>query len=470
MDRSWEKLKAGDGVYLALPSFGVSQEEWNNAVIFFENDCGLKVINKNHSPHENNALKSLDERVENLWQGLKSDASAIVSLNGGQGMAEVVRVLKERYAEELQSIANSEKAGRPFLGYSDNTNAMLGLDGVISPISGFSAFFIQEDFTENRQHVRDFLMEDVSTLPAVEMEAVNSSAKNANISGKIRGGTTLVLCHQASTSDRLHIRQDDILFIEGFEHRDIEYTLKSLKESGELDKAKAIVVGKYVKMENPDVLQSEKLAEIAERLEISTPIFAGYPSGHPAKTNYDNVRLLPIGGEVSISSDSDGKASLQVAQQRRKEDLQYAASRMRSTPEYVRSSAQQSEESPLVFVIDKEKVLWTADTDDVLRSNLKGKDVTLVFTDDALKIDAFSANWAIEELNASGKLAEAKTITIALNLSDEKAKERVVERLQDYARDNGLNIAINKEPSLEVASGSVDASSLRVQNKSKGKS
>lgn len=459
MDKSWEKLKAGDSVYLALPSFGVSQEEWNNAVNFFENDCGLKVINKNDSPHKNNALKSLDERVENLWQGLSSDASAIVSLNGGQGMAEVVRVLKERYAEELQFIANSEKAGRPFLGYSDNTNAMLGLDGVISPISGFSAFFIQEDLKENRQHVRDFLMEDSPLLPPIAMEAINDSAKNANISGKIRGGTTLVLCHQASTPDRLHIRQDDILFIEGFKHQDIEYTLQKLKESGELDKAKAIVVGKYVKRENPDVVDGKKLDEIIAKLDITIPVFSGYPSGHPAGDKYDNVRLLPFGGDINIASNAEGVAELKILNQRGKDDLQYAASRERKIPEHFMGNNPQSEESALTFIIDKERVLWTADIDEILRSNLKGKDITLVFKDDALQIGGLSAHWAIEELNASGKLSEAKNVTIALDITEESTRAGVAKRLRQYIADNELPYAVNEEPSLEVASGSVEPSS-----------
>jgi muramoyltetrapeptide carboxypeptidase len=242
-----------------------------------------------------------DRRIDELNRYLRSsDVRAILCARGGYG---VMRILRHLDAEAL--VADP----RPVVGFSDLT-ALLSwcvLDGRVRPIHGPHVTQLGELPPEDVAHFFRTLEEPYPVgVVARDLTPVGFRGAGA-VEGVLVGGNLEMVSRLCGTPWQLDLGAG-VFFAEDVGERPyrVDRTLTQLELAGALDGVRAVVLGPFIRCEEPGGAGPTVDEVLDERLRaVDLPGLAGVPAGHGNR----NV-ALPIGARC-VADLTDGRLAIE---------------------------------------------------------------------------------------------------------------------------------------------------------------
>ncbi len=336
-------LKKGDCIGIAAPAGFIDGNDYNQALMFFE-DMGYEVkLTKSCVSAEGLFAGSDKQRAEDINALFEDDSvDAIMCLRGGYGCARILEYL------DYEMIAQHPKI---LIGYSDVTalhTALIqrcGLVTVHGPMisslrtiySDYVSYLFQKkvsaddiageydlaesDLTDlDEDSFKGFYLEFTlaqllkglqSDEPIGEIELPEGEELETIVpgtaEGRIVGGNLTVLTSLIGTENEL---QGDgaILFLE--EVREpayrIDRMLQQLAQSGLFDRVSGIMFGDMSTNYDDENRTCQEVIEEYAKL-AGKPCISNVPAGHS-----DNNMYLPLNAEARLAANDDGSASLVI--------------------------------------------------------------------------------------------------------------------------------------------------------------
>ena len=311
------KLKQGDEIRIVAPARSLSllSDETVNFAVERLESLGFNVtFSKNCKEIDRYGSSSVKSRVDDLHDAFADrNVKAIFSVIGGFNSNQLLKYL------DYELIKNNPKI---LCGYSDITalaNAITAKTGLIT-YSGlqFSTFGMQKEFEYNLEYFKKCLIEDeefeVKPSKTWSDDSWYIDQNNRNImqnegyvvfnkgkaEGTIYGGNLCTLNLLQGTefmpdisNSILFLEDDDIL--EDFSLIEFDRNLQSIIHLPNFDSVKGIVIGKFQKRSNVDLMELKEVIMSKEELK-NIPIVANANFGH---TN--PMFTFPIGGSAKLS-------------------------------------------------------------------------------------------------------------------------------------------------------------------------
>lgn len=473
---AWEPLKEGDKVAF-LPSSDPIKKEERERFADLLSDWGLRL-------HSSPVILSEfycdqgtpKQRADAIIDALKNEDVKALFMRGGNGGEEVIEHLKQYEKEH-----GLPRRGIPLIGYSDATqfHHYLGSIGAVSAVQGpdpgqlvsnmeyagriesFEKRLAEKGVSDGEKEwigknivqagieksstesVRKFLMEGVTQ--EAPLVCVNDAAKKVGaVVGAVEG--KMVVFNEHSRRSDYRIVADEsyrpIMLLEGgFKGKKVregvEFAIRYLRETGQLDNLQAIVLSQSDgKCFSGQKLEESDLSEAVEAIKgLNIPVFFGAPFGHGPISSFDP---LPLGTETRIQSSSDGKLTLSFDSIRTKEDVEQVEALCSARPSYASQLQQagsvgegqtgsdkifQPIKATLVSGEDRSKAGRSRDyvacrtksfqrgydVPALERENLSGKDIMIYLDYDDLGFPSFE-NWARGTDNKEQRALYQKTL------------------------------------------------------------
>lgn len=353
MKSVWQPLKKGSKIAVLPPpnAYGDMSEWGVNMAKNIEKMGFTPIIPKTLAPYYG-WYGTPEERAEAIMDVLRNpEISAIFSF-GGSGTNEAIQVLKTRYSEELQSMAQAvikgERSSPPLFGFSDATQLQhfLGGLGVVSPVHfsselhEFSSILpsapermpeeIKNSFEVSLHSFLTFIHD--GEAPVLQLIAVNDKAK---IPQMLNGSMTVYDHHTIHTDVGPVINKEhaNFLLVEGG-HRGndvtdgsgLRHAFQILKAQGRLKDIDAIIIsqcdanctGKQT-IQETDISVIKRVVQ--EELSDEVPVFFGAPFGHPGKGVIPS-QPIPLYTPTRITVYKNGEVKLQTEAIRSQQNIQ----------------------------------------------------------------------------------------------------------------------------------------------------
>lgn len=236
------------------------------------------------------------ERAEEFMRMVKDDnIKAIVFYRGGYG---AIRTLEYLDFDEIR------RHPKWIVGFSDVTTYHLALQGAgMQSIHGpmLSSYWLTRRPDTAAISVGEALMGKVDSYH-IKPHPFN---RIGEASGKIVGGNMTLISIAEGTPYQMPVDDNSIIFIEeiGESMNAIDGMMQQLKKSGKLDKAKAVLVGNFTRIEDKEDPWEITPQELIKRYtdELQVPVVFGFPAGH----GRPNVAIF-MGRPVNLSVREDG--------------------------------------------------------------------------------------------------------------------------------------------------------------------
>ena len=285
------KLKRGDRVAVVATGFAARQEALEAGVLALRRR-GLNPVLGRHAGSLDGYLAGSDAaRAADLDEAIADPAiAAIWFVRGGYGTARIL---------DRIDLARLVKRPKLLIGYSDLTALFCALLKRASTIC-LHAPGVSE-MGDRRQFHAASLARSLSGLPVRHRVLARDVVRPGKARGRFLGGNLTVLAHLLGTRHMPDLR-DAIVFLEetGEETYRVDRLLQHLRMSGALDRARAVVLGRFLVPETKRVFPGDRaVAEVlAEHLApLGVPVIKGVPAGHgPAKWT------LPLGGTATLDT------------------------------------------------------------------------------------------------------------------------------------------------------------------------
>lgn len=292
-------LQPGDTVGLMIVSSPVTDRPGeSDTLIGVVESWGVKVkCGKNLFKHDAKPFNVTDkERAEEFMEMIQDPSiKAIVFYRGGYG---AIRTL------EYLNFDIIKKNPKWIVGFSDVTTYHLvlnkmGLETIHGPM--LSSFWQTRRPDSAANSVGDALFGRVEGYK-VKPHPYN---KFGEATGRITGGNMTLISIAEGTPYDMEVDDNTIIFIEevGEGMNAVDGMMQQLKKSGKLDKAKAILVGNFTRIddiEDPwEVTPQDLIKKYTDELDV--PVVFGFPAGH----GRPHLALF-MGREVTVKVDENG--------------------------------------------------------------------------------------------------------------------------------------------------------------------
>ena len=266
-------LKSGDHVGVVSPANNVDPDLFGSGIEVLRS-WGLNVVVganalANHHRFAGNDL----QRAEDLQQMLDSDRiRAIFCSRGGYGTTRIIDSL------DFSKLVRYPKW---VIGFSDITALLVHVNrlNIQSLHAVVPILFTNREYQESVEKLKTFLFSGIA-----EMQSIQKQPKQGVVSAPIVGGNLSILCHVIGTSSDFDT-EGKILFLEEVDEYGyrIDRMMVQLKRSGKLKGAKAVVLGHFTDVKEPESLGKTADEIVMDHLtELEIPIGRGLPIGHEA--------------------------------------------------------------------------------------------------------------------------------------------------------------------------------------------
>ena len=237
-----------------------------------------------------------DQRMEDMKDAFKSEASAIIPSRGGYGCARLIPFMEQIEKPEEPKV---------FMGYSDITSIHSYIASHWNWVTYYGPMvaveFGREDFVGSftEKNMKIFLEENPSEfklpeLPYMKME----SLVDGKAEGELIGGCLSILVPTLGTRYEPDF-QDKILFWEeiGESQYKIDRMILHMANAGVFDKVKGVIIGENIDCETDsyDLTLKELLLELLRPYNI--PVILNAPFGHG-----DDKIIFPNGIKAYMDS------------------------------------------------------------------------------------------------------------------------------------------------------------------------
>jgi muramoyltetrapeptide carboxypeptidase len=292
-------LCAGDRVAVVAPSSSFDPAELEAGLAVLRGFGLAPVLATNLRRRESYLAGKDDERLADLDAAMHDDTTAIFCARGGYGAA---RLLETIAAGRGPSSFDPAATPKLFVGFSDATalHAAWSQRGVAS-LHAAVVTSLARVGERSRVLTRRILF-DAAPLGDVPFDAP-TALRGGKASGRLAGGNLAVLSRLVGTAFMPDLR-GTLLFLEDVAERPyrLDRMLTHLRMSGALGGVAGILLGDFVRCEEPDAPAgyARALDVLRERLaDLGVPVLAGFPSGHG-----DECFPLPMGLRATIDADA----------------------------------------------------------------------------------------------------------------------------------------------------------------------
>jgi len=288
-------LTLGDRLAVVAPASPFSREEFDRGVEEIRN-LGFEAVYDDTvfareryvagSPHVRAAA------IHAAWND--ATIAGVIGVRGGYGSAQVLPLLD-------RGLAN--RAGKPFIGYSDLT-AMLTFLNFNCDLVAFHGPMLAgrlgrgaEGYDADSFERALCRLEPMGELTAPGVE----SLRDGEAAGLLTGGTLTQLLASLGTPFAFTPPQGCVLFLDEVGERPyrLDRMVTQLKQTGLLARATAVVIGELPKCDEPSGDPTARAVMADLFADFPGPVLIGFPSGHtatPAMTLPFGVQARAIGG------------------------------------------------------------------------------------------------------------------------------------------------------------------------------
>lgn len=271
-------LKRGDLIDIVAPGSATEPTVVADSVTALE-ALGFKVRVSEKLLNPQLFLSNTDEfRFKDLKKALLAkDSKAIWCLRGGYGAIRLLPLLNK---------LKKPKFPKLLIGISDMSSLHLFLNqnwkwpSLHAPlVDRFALKLLSE---ENIREVMSAIQGELTESRFDKLEPLTPlSAKVKKITGPVIGGNLMVITSSLGTANQIQT-EGRILFLEEMSERGyrIDRCLRQMHQAGALKGVKAIVLGDFIKCEEPNGtdLSTDTIARFCSDVKI--PVFKGIESGH----------------------------------------------------------------------------------------------------------------------------------------------------------------------------------------------
>ncbi len=292
-------LQPGDTVGLMVVSSPVNDRPGEtDTLIDIVKSWGVNVkCGRNLFKHEATPFNVTDrERAQEFMEMIQDpNIKAIVFYRGGYGAIRTLEYL------DYDIIRKNPKW---IVGFSDVTTYHLALNKQgIETIHGpmLSSYWLRKRPDTAAISVGEALFGKVESYK-IKPHPFN---KFGETKGKIAGGNMTLISIAEGTPYDMEVNDNTIIFIEeiGESMNAIDGMMQQLKKSGKLDRAKAVLVGNFTRIEDIEDPWGVTPQELIKRYtdELDVPVVFGFPAGH----GRPNVAIF-MGREVTLKVNENG--------------------------------------------------------------------------------------------------------------------------------------------------------------------
>jgi muramoyltetrapeptide carboxypeptidase len=295
-------LKKGDSIAFTAPASPISRGKISAYIKYFQ-EKGCEIVIGDTIIKQNNGhryFSGTDEfRAEEFNKFICDEKiRAIICGRGGYGCMRILRLL------DYETLKKSPKF---IMGYSDITALLLAIYRQSSITTYHGPVASSKLTTEHKQNLEQvfFLEQPTIEYKATAMKFMFHHNKDTLIQGKLQGGNLTLIEASLGTPYSIDLT-DSLFFMEDTSvlAHDIDRMLASLLNAGQLEKCKAILVGKMKKFEHRGNFFPNRAFTIKEVIEqyakkVNVPIIYNLSFGH-----IESQYIFPLGIEAEIDVNS----------------------------------------------------------------------------------------------------------------------------------------------------------------------
>jgi muramoyltetrapeptide carboxypeptidase len=287
-------LKPGDSIGIICPSGYMPYEK---AVMAIEAlaEWGFNVVPGRTLGHQFHYFSGTDEeRLLDLQQMLDDDKiKAIFCARGGYGLGRII---------DHVNFKRFKKSPKWIIGFSDITVLQSHLFAQYKIASLHAPMAVAfNDGEYNNQYIQS-LHDALIGRKANYTSTGNTLNKKGKASGNLIGGNLSLLAHLTGTKSQIKTK-GKILFIEdvGEYIYNVDRMMYQLKRSGQLDKIKGLIVGKFTEMKDTTIPFGQSVEDVIFNIikDCDYPVCFDFPVSH----NKENF-ALKIGVEYKLAVSS----------------------------------------------------------------------------------------------------------------------------------------------------------------------
>ena len=295
-------LKKGDSVAFTAPASPITKGKIINYIQYFK-EKGCEIVIGDTIAKQNNKHRYFSEtdefRAEEFNKFIADEkVKAIICGRGGYGCMRILRFL------DYETLKKNPKI---VMGYSDITALLLAIYKQTN-ITAFHGPVASSRLSDEHKKNLDqmfFLEQPNIEYKVSEMKFMSPIDKDIKIKGKLQGGNLTLVETSLGTPYSIDLT-DSLFFLEDTSvlAHDIDRMLAALLNAGELEKCKAILVGKMRKFEqrgnfypNRAFTISEVIKQYAEKINV--PCIYNLSFGH-----VESQYIFPIGMDAEVDTKS----------------------------------------------------------------------------------------------------------------------------------------------------------------------
>jgi len=288
-------LTPGDRLAVVAPASPFSREDFDRGVEEIQNLGFEAVFDESVFARERYVAGSPQVRAAAIHAAWNDKTIAgVIGVRGGYGSVQVLPLLD-------RDLAN--RAGKPFIGYSDLTAVLTFLNFKCDLVAFHGPMLAgrlgrgPEGYDADSFERALCRLEPMGELTAPGIE----SLRDGEAAGVLTGGTLTQLLASLGTPFAFAPPQGCVLFLDEVGERPyrLDRMVTQLKQTGLLARAIAVVIGELPKCDEPSGDPTARAVMADLFADFPGPVLIGFPSGHtttPAMTLPFGVQSRVIGG------------------------------------------------------------------------------------------------------------------------------------------------------------------------------
>lgn len=271
-----KKIARGELAVIISPAGHINNDLVKEAAEVIKN-WGIQVTIAPHALNQNGRFSgTVAERLNDLQQALDNpDVKVIFCSRGGYGAVHLLEHL---------DFTEFEKKPKWIIGYSDITalHLLIQSKGYMSLHAPMAKHLAEEGHNDYAVSIIEKVLKGKRinyNIPVFDYAHINRPGK---AKGRLTGGNLAVFCGLLGT-DKLHIRNNSILFIEdiGEEPYKVDRYIHQIKQAGIFKKLSGLLIGQFTEYEEDPNMYAPLYETIAETIkEYHFPVFFNFPVGH----------------------------------------------------------------------------------------------------------------------------------------------------------------------------------------------